>query len=135
MRTHLLLVVLRSVIANGVWQVLPFAYLTWGRPHAPDDPETLRFILLLHLIGLAGALIYFTTASAAHLFLRRRRWPAIAIADGILGSVMAVALAYAGMHASPGASAPPLTPPPVLAQQRRVPVARHSATAPRHRHA
>ena len=135
LRTHLLLVVLRSVIANGIWQVLPFAYLTWGRPHAPEDPDTLRFVLLLHLIGLAGALIYFTTASAAHLFLRRRRWPAIAVADGILGSVMAVALAYAGIHARPGGATAPSTPPAVRARQGSVPGARHSVTARHHRHA
>jgi hypothetical protein len=112
MKKHLLLVLLRCTVANGIWQVLPFAHLTWGPRHANTDPQALRFVLLLHLIGLAAAVLYFCIASGAHLLLRRRRGVAIACADGVIGGCLAAALFYWGITAQYRA---PSAPPPILA--------------------
>lgn len=104
----MLLVLCRALAANGLWQLLPFAHLHWGTPHGPDDPRAVQFLLLLHLLGLAAAAVYFAVASVAHLLLRRRGWKAILLADIIFSTVIGAALVYAGMTASyPEARRPP----------------------------
>ena len=112
-KKHLLLVLLRCTVANGIWQVMPFAHLTWGPQRTNGDPQALRFVLVLHVIGLAAAILYFFAASGAHLLLRRRRLLAIAFADGVIGGSLAAALLYWGMTAT---YREPPAPAPVLAQ-------------------
>ena len=107
MKKHLLLVLLRCTLANGIWQVLPFSHLTWGPQRGDTGPDALRFLLGLHLIGLAAAILYFFAASGAHLLLRRRRGWAIALADGLIGGSLAVVLVYWGLtiaHPEPPAA-------------------------------
>lgn len=112
MKKHLPLVLLRCILANGLWQVLPFAHLTWSPQRYDSGPTALRFLLLLHLIGLGASILYFFAASGAHLLLRRRRGVAIALADGLIGGSLALTLLYWGVTAT--YPEPPAAP-PVLA--------------------
>jgi hypothetical protein len=115
MKKHLLLVLLRGTVANGIWQVMPFAHLTWGPQRANTGPQALRFVLVLHLIGLAAAIIYFFAASGAHLVLRRQRLRAIAFADTVIAAGLAAALLYWGMTVT--YREPPAAPPVVATRE------------------
>ncbi|HEX8312258.1 MAG TPA: hypothetical protein VF614_13130 [Chthoniobacteraceae bacterium] len=100
MTKHLSLILLRLLIAFGIWQLVPFVHARWGHQYLGDGQDAFGFILIFSLVALAAGVAYLVVGSLLHFFRRHRSWLGIAAADTFLGISFAGLLAFAGITAT-----------------------------------
>lgn len=98
-RRHMPLVLLRVVLAAGLFHVMPWAHVALGSAHPGDRQEALAGEVLFSIVGIAAAIVFFAAGTVLQYDLRRRprRWTAVS--DCGLWAVMAGALVYGGATA------------------------------------
>jgi hypothetical protein len=99
MKRHILLVLLRAVLAAGVLYALPYSHMRWGEPYTGDGQRAFGMIMMFTIIGLGFAVLYLAVGSAIQFLLRRRAWRWTAIADAIMFTFLASILVHGGITA------------------------------------
>lgn len=97
---HIALVLQRVVLGLVIFFVMPFAHVTWGEQYPGDGQQAFGFVIAFGLIGGCAAVIYFIATSILHYVWRKRSWRKIALVDGSVGAIAAVALLVAGVTAT-----------------------------------
>jgi hypothetical protein len=99
MKRHILLALLRMVLAVGVVCALPLSHSKWGEPYPGDGQQGFAFFIIFTLIGMVAGLSFVGIGSLAQMLLRRRKARVTVIADVALFLFFAGVLAYAGVTA------------------------------------
>ena len=120
MKRHILLALLRMLLAVGVVYALPLSHSEWGVSYPGDGQQGFGFIIIFFNIGIVAGLVFVGLGSLAQILLRRRPARLTVLADLGLFLVFAGTLVYGGVTAKYH-----VTPP-----GPRTPVAIHASCGP-----
>jgi len=82
-----------------VMETMPYAHTRWGEEYPGDGQQSMGFVVVFGLIGLAAALTYCVIASIAHVLLRKQRVALLLWLDLALSLSFVCVLAWMGISA------------------------------------
>lgn len=99
MKRHVLLVLLRVLLAFGVVFAMPFSHAQWGQDYPGDGQVAFGFIIIFTVIGFAAAALFLTLGSLFQFLLRKRQPRFTVFTDLGLFVVVSGLLIYGGVTA------------------------------------
>ena len=99
MKRHVLLVLLRLLIAVGIVFALPLSHLQWGERYPGDGQQAFGFIAIFIAIGFVAAGFFLGLGSLGQFLLRRRPSFFTALTDLALCVGFSGVLIYGGITA------------------------------------
>lgn len=100
MKRHLMLTLLRVLLAVGVGYALPFSHMQWGESYPGDGQQAFGFIIIFTMIGFVAAAVFVGLGSFGQFLLRKRPARLTMLTDLGLLLLFAGVLVYAGVTAS-----------------------------------
>src|SRR5438046_4485156 len=97
MKRHIMLALLRVLLAVGLVFALPFSHAQWGSSYPGDGQQAFGFIVIFTIIGLAGAAVFVSLGSLGQFLLRRRPARLTVFTDLGLFLLFAGVLVYGGV--------------------------------------
>lgn len=100
MKRHILLVLLRLLLAIGVVAALPYSHLQWGEPYPGEGQQAFGIIMIFFVIGEGAAAVFVGLGSLGQFLLRRRPVRLTVLTDFCLFLLFTGVLIYAGLTAT-----------------------------------
>lgn len=72
MKRHIMLTLLRLLLAVGVRYALPFSHIQWGMPYPGEGQQAFVIIIIFSIFSLVAAGVFFGLGSLGQFLLRKR---------------------------------------------------------------
>ncbi len=108
MKRHIMLALLRVLLAVGVVYALPLSHAQWGETYPGDGQQGFGFIIIFMIVGLVAAALFVGLGSLGQFLLRRRPARLTVFTDLALFLLFAGVLVYGGVTARYSDSQPNL---------------------------